>query len=169
LGYKLIKTKAMKNKKVIIVVGLIALAGVGFYLWNRSKNAGDTGADESSVGDKRTGGSASGGKATASNDVDDVDDVDESKSGSSSGTNIKDLKGKDKREFRKETRDVCAEKYGKGLFNKKYNDCKKRVKGGGVAFTGDFDDFQNDYIDFKGQVSNQFMFSNFENDLNMDL
>lgn len=154
----------MKNKKVIIVVGLIALAGVGFYLWNRSKNAGDTGADESSVGDKRTGGAVSGGKATASNDV---DDVDESKSGSSSGTNIKDLKGKEKREFRKETRDVCAEKYGK--YNKKYRDCKKRVKGGGVAFTGDFDDFQNDYIDFKGQVSNQFMFSNFENDLNMDL
>jgi hypothetical protein len=157
----------MKNKKVIIVVGLIALAGVGFYLWNRSKKAGDTGTDENSVGDKKTGGAVSGGKTTVSNDV--VDVVDESKEGSSSGTNIKDLKGKEKREFRKETRDVCAEKYGKGLVNKKYNDCKKRVKGGGVAFTGDFDDFQNDYIDFKGQVSNQFMFSNFENDLNMDL
>jgi hypothetical protein len=157
----------MKNKKLIIAVGLIALAGVGFYFWNRSKKSTDTDTDEKSVGGARTSGAtntSSGASDSESNSV-----TDESTEQGSSGTNIKDLKGKEKREFRKETRDICAEKYGKGVFNKKYNDCKKRVKGGGVAFTGDFDDFQNDYIDFKGQISNQFMFSNFDNDLDLDI
>lgn len=147
----------MKNKKVIIVVGLIALAGVGFYLWNKSK----TGANSDSSENKVDGTRSSDASDSESNNV-----TDESTEGGSSGTNIKDLKGKDKREFRKETRDICKEKYVRG---KDYRQCKSRVKGGGVAFTGDFDDFRNDYIDFKGQISNQFMFSNFDSDLNLDL
>jgi len=115
------------NKKVLLIVGLIAVAGVGYYFYTSSKKSigsggsGDGGSGDGGSGD---GGSGDGGTRSATN------------------TGIKGLKGADRKDFRQGTREVCKEKYGSG---KDYRDCKKRVKDGGVAFDGGFmDDFSDD-------------------------
>lgn len=156
----------MDKKKIIIIVGVLALAGIGYYIWNKSREKKDADSSDNQSGDKTS--SVTTGSSSVGNNSESNIDTEESKEQNSSGKNIKDLKGKEKREFRKETRDICKEKYGKG---KDYRDCKKRLKSGGVAFIGDFDDFNNDYIDFKGQVNNQYLFSSIQNDfgVNMDI
>jgi hypothetical protein len=128
----------MDKKKILIGVGLIALVGgISYYFYNKSKNTdtGDTSGDSEST--KST--SASQESAPA------IETATATATDSSTGTGIKGLKGSDRRDFRKETRATCEEKYGKG---KDYRDCKKRVKKGGVPFTGDFDEFEETYMDF---------------------
>jgi hypothetical protein len=139
----------MDKKKILIGVGLIALVGgISYYFYNKSKNTdtGDTSGDSEST--KST--SASQESAPA------IETATATATDSSTGTGIKGLKGSDRRDFRKETRATCEEKYGSG---KDYRQCKRRVKDGGVAFTGDFE----------GMINSQFMFSEFENGLDLDL
>lgn len=146
----------MNKKKILILIGVASIIGIGIYLFNRNKKPSQMNTtDDAEVNSKKVTDSAN---TTDSPNTTKIADV--------KGTNIKELKGKEKREFRKETRDICKEKYGKG---KDYRQCKSRVKKGGVAFIGDFDDFENDYIDFEGQVDNQTINSEFENSLNLDL
>ena len=128
----------MDKKKILIGVGLIALVGgISYYFYNKSKNTdtGDTSGDSEST--KST--SASQESAPA------IETATATATDSSTGTGIKGLKGSDRRDFRKDTRATCEEKYGKG---KDYRECKRRVKKGGVPFTGDFDEFEESYLDF---------------------
>jgi hypothetical protein len=112
------------DKKVIYIIGGLAVVGIGYYLYTRNKN-------KSLVGGATEGGTTEG-DATKSATAEDGATTPEGAT-PKTGQNIKDLKGKEKGAFRKDVRDICREKYGKG---KDYNQCKNRVKKGGVAFDG---------------------------------
>jgi len=119
------------DKKIIYIIGGVAVLGIGYYLYNRNKkksampstDATATEGGEAKSASAETGDTAPSGDAPAK-----------------AGQNIKDLKGKEKGAFRKDVRDMCKEKYGSG---KDYRECKKRVKGGGVAFDGS--DIQDEF------------------------
>ena len=119
------------DKKIIYIIGGVAVLGIGYYLYNRNKkksampstDATATEGGEAKSASAETGGDAPSGDAPAK-----------------AGQNIKDLKGKEKGAFRKDVRDMCKEKYGSG---KDYRECKKRVTGGGVAFDGS--DIQDEF------------------------
>jgi hypothetical protein len=130
----------MDKKKILIGVGLIALVGgISYYFYNKSKNSNTGNTDEDSGSTKSTSATNETSEAPA------TETATETATDSSTGTGIKGLKGSDRRDFRKDTRATCEEKFGKG---KDYRDCKKRVKKGGVPFTGDFDEFEESYLDF---------------------
>lgn len=132
----------MDKKKILIGVGLIALiGGISYYFYNKSKNTDTGGTNEDSGSTKST--SASQESAPASAPA--IETATATAIDSATSTGIKGLKGADRRDFRKETRATCEEKYGKG---KDYRECKRRVKKGGVPFTGDFDEFEESYMDF---------------------
>jgi len=112
------------DKKVIYIIGGLAVVGIGYYLYTRNKKKSlEVGATE---------GGATEGDATKSATAEDGATTPEGAT-PKTGQNIKDLKGKEKGAFRKDVRDICREKYGRG---KDYRQCKDRVKGGGVAFDG---------------------------------
>lgn len=119
------------NKKLIYIIGGVAVLGIGYYLYTRNKNksasattdATATEGGETKSASAETGATAPSGDAPAK-----------------AGQNIKDLKGKEKSAFRKDAREVCRDKYGKG---KDYRECLERVKGGGVAFDGS--DIQDEF------------------------
>lgn len=119
------------DKKVIYIIGGLAVVGIGYYLYTRNKN-------KSLVGGATEGG-ATEGDATKSATAEDGATTPEGAT-PKTGQNIKDLKGKEKRAYRKDVRDICREKYGRG---KDYNQCKDRVKKGGVAFDGS--DIQDEF------------------------
>jgi hypothetical protein len=152
----------MENKTIYYIIGGIAVLGIGFYFYNKSKNTdledknsedaeiektleNEEIANKKAVNEKIAEGKlASNDKFTAvklnlptsltgiSTPVTPSEPVD--------NTGIKGLKGSDRRDFRKETRATCEEKYGSG---RDYRQCKRRVKDGGVAFTGDFENSLN--------------------------
>jgi hypothetical protein len=134
----------MDKKKILIGVGFLALiGGVSYYFYNKSKkpNTGDTSEDSGSTK------STSASQESASAPAPSSESSTETATDSSTGTGIKGLKGSERRDFRKETRATCEEKYGRGI-GSGYTKCKKRVKKGGVPFTGDFDEFEETYMDF---------------------
>ena len=122
------------DKKVIYIIGGLAVVGIGYYLYTRNKNkstkggATEGGATEGGA----TEGGATEGGATKSASSEDGDTTPEG-STPKTGQKIKDLKGKEKRAYRKDVRHICKEKYNRG---KDFRECKKRVKDGGVAFDG---------------------------------
>jgi hypothetical protein len=121
----------MDKKKMIYIIGGIAVIGIGYYLYNKSqKKSAELGGDGSIQAGADTKGADAGADAGAT-----------TPEGSTpkAGQSIKDFKGKEKRGFRKDTRATCKEKYGSG---KDFRQCKDRVKGGGVAFDGGYDDEQ---------------------------
>lgn len=115
----------MDKKKMIYIIGGIAVIGIGYYLYNKSqKKSAELGGDGSIQAGADTKVADAGADAGATTPEG---------STTKAGQNIKDLKGKEKRGFRKDVRDICKEKYGSG---KDYRQCKNRVKDGGVAFDG---------------------------------
>jgi hypothetical protein len=125
------------NKKTLII-GFVSLAVIGtaVYFFTRKKDE-DTFEDEDifdSEGDLTSGSEKSLDTGTGTGTDTDTD-TDESKDFESQ--NIKDLKGSEKRDYRRDVKDICREKYGKG---KDYRQCKKRVKKGGVPFDGMYSD-----------------------------
>ena len=137
----------MDKKKILIGVGILVVAGVGFYFWNKSKNT-TGGAD---------GGAEGGAEAPA--------DATATKSAEAPA----DATATEKTPLttRKEKKQACGRK---PLNKKKRAEWQKCVDAGGTAsFEGDFDEFEKEYIDFEGEVDNQFMYSEFENSLNLDL
>ena len=119
------------NKKLIYIIGGVAVLGIGYYLYTRNKNKSAmvssdemaTEGGETKSASAETGGNAPSGDAPAQ-----------------AGQKLKDLKGKEKRAFRKDAREICREKYNRG---KDYRECLERVKGGGVAFDGS--DIQDEF------------------------
>jgi hypothetical protein len=130
----------MDNKKVLIFGGVIIALGVGFYLWNKSKNttSDSNGVADTTLADTNT-------KST--DDSTSSEQNAETESSAKNSKSIKDLKGKEKKDFKKSTKDICKEKYGKG---KDYRNCQKTVKGGGVAFDGNYYESTNDFTNFEG-------------------
>ena len=125
----------MDKKKMIYIIGGIAVIGIGYYLYNKSKKKStELGGDGSSEAGADTKGADAGAGANAGAGATTPEG-----STPKAGQNIKDLKGKEKRGFRKDTRATCKQKYGSG---KDFRECMKRVKGGGVAFDGGYDDEQ---------------------------
>jgi hypothetical protein len=126
----------MDKKKMIYIIGGIAVIGIGYYLYNKSKKKStELGGDGSSeAGADTKGADTKGADAGA-----DAGATTPEGSTPKAGQSIKDFKGKEKRGFRKDARTTCREKYGRG---KNFNQCMKRVKGGGVAFDGGYDDEQ---------------------------
>lgn len=122
------------DKKIIYIIGGVAVLGIGYYLYNRNKKK------SASASTDATEGSATEGGATKSASAETDASAPSGDTPAKAGINIKDLKGKEKRAFRKDVRDVCNEKYGRG---KDYMECKKRVKSGGVAFDGS--DIQDEF------------------------
>jgi len=131
----------MEKKTIIYIVGGIAVLGIGYYLYTKNKNKSATAQSGA------TEGGATEGDALKSATAEDGATTPEGAT-PKTGQNIKDLKGKEKGAFRKDTRDICKEKYGRG---KDFNQCKDRVKKGGVAFDGS--DIQDQ---FYSNVTNDF-------------
>jgi len=127
------------DKKIIYIFGGVAVLGIGYYLYNRNKKKSATASSDATAteGDATKSASAETGGNTPSGDTP-----------AKAGQNIKDLKGKEKRAFRKDVRNICNEKYGRG---KDYRKCKRRVKSGGVAFDGS--DIQDE---FYSEMTNDF-------------
>ena len=123
----------MEKKTIIYIVGGIAVLGIGYYLYTKNKNKSATAQSGA------TEGGATEGGATKSATAEDGAMTPEGAT-PKAGQNIKDLKGKEKGAFRKDTRELCREKYGKG---KDFNQCVERVKKGGVAFDGS--DIQDEF------------------------
>jgi len=172
----------MEKKTIYYIIGGIAVLGIGYYLYNKSKNANSesknsedsqTGnvlkeektaeqklADEKLANEKIAEAKLASRFTQSNRPVSIIERLNLLATATSAlpvqDTGIKGLRGEDRRDFRKETRATCEEKYGSG---KDYRQCKRRVKDGGVAFTGDFE----------GMIDNQFMFSEFENSLDLDL
>lgn len=117
---------------MIYIIGGIAVIGIGYYLYNKSKKKStELGGDGSSEAGADTKGADAGANEGAGATTPEG-------SAPKTGQSIKDFKGKEKRAFRKDTRATCKQKY-KG---KEFRECMKRVKGGGVAFDGGYDDEQ---------------------------
>lgn len=138
----------MDKKKIIIIVGVLAIAGIGYYLYNKSKKASETKQEEENEDASTTQTINAQKKSTKT---------------STSGTPKKELTSK------KEKRKACGRK---PLGKNKRAEWQKCVDAGGVAsFEGDLDDFAQYYMDFQGEIDNQFMFSEIQNDfgVNMDI
>ena len=154
----------MDKKKILIIVGVVAVAGIGFYLWNKSKKTAETGGAE--------GGGET--KAPTTNA--------ETKSAEATETTAT---AKKPLTSRKEKKKACGRR---PVLKKKRAEWQKCVDAGGSAFEGDeYDDFEGDYsnvisenydlfegeeyIDFDGEEEQlqSIIYSEFENNLNLDL
>jgi len=127
----------MDNKKILIGLGILAVAGIGFYFWNKNNKNTESGSEDGAELD--LGGVATSGKQTPDYSITASDDVLDDTSANSSLTT------------RKEKRKACGLKPLKA-FKKKRAMWEKCVAEGGIAsFDGsNFEDFQNDYMDFSG-------------------
>lgn len=148
----------MDKKKILIGLGVVALVGGIFYFYNKSKN---------------TEKGKSGDESTDSTDSKKVETPAISTPTESTPPTepVKVL------ETRKERRKACGIEPkkitgiltgGVAMINFKKRKAKWQacIDAGGVAsFEGDF----TDYIDFEGQVDSQFIFSEVESDLDLDL
>ena len=164
----------MEKKTIYYVIGGIAVLGIGYYFYNKSKKAGSEDSQEENVlkdenleEQKRANEKIAEAKlatrfTASAKPFSFQQKLNESLLATATsalpvqGEGIKGLRGEDRRDFRKDTRATCEEKYGSG---KDYRQCKRRVKDGGSPFEGDFE----------GMINSQFMFSEFENSLNLDL
>jgi len=124
----------MDKKNLIYIVGGLIVVGIGYYIFKSTKGEDSSNGEETKSIGGGDGGSGSGGDGGSSGG--------DGTTPTSTNTGIKGLKGKDRSDFRKDTRTICQEKYGSG---KDFRDCKERVRKGGVAFDGGFmDDFADD-------------------------
>ena len=135
----------MDKKKILIIVGVVAVIGIGYYMYNKSKKSAEGGAE---------GGAEAPADATTKS--------------AEAPADATTTTAKAPLTTRKEKKKACGRK---PLNKTKKAEWQKCVDAGGTAsFEGsDFDQFENDYIDFEGEVDNQFMYSDFDNSLNLDL
>ena len=115
----------MDKKKILIIVGVVAVIGIGYYMYNKSKKSAEGGAE---------GGAEA--PADANTKIADAT-TDATTTAKAPLTN------------RKEKKKACGRK---PINKNKKAEWQKCVDAGGVAsFDGsDFDSFENDYMDFSG-------------------
>lgn len=148
----------MDKKKILIGLGAIALIGGIYYFYNKSKTTD---------------------KVNSSGESTDGTDTKKSETPATStptelATTTEPAKSLATRKERRKACGIEPKKItgvltgGVAMINFKKRKAKWQacIDSGGVAsFEGDF----TDYIDFEGQVDNQFMFSEFESNLDLDL
>jgi hypothetical protein len=124
----------MDKKKILIGVGFLALiGGVSYYFYSKSKKPADSNEDSGSA--KYTSASEESMKQPPTGNSLSVSSVDKL-----AGEPVKVL------ETRKEKRKACGIK---PLFKKKKALWERCVAEGGIAsFEGDFDEFEESYMDF---------------------
>lgn len=137
----------MDKKKIFIGLGIIAVIGGIYYFYNKNKNANTGNSGDTGTTDSEKPATQGAGTTTTESAV-------------TTAT-------KKALTSRKEKKKAC----GRRPLNKtKRAEWQKCVDAGGTSeFEGDFDAFQYEYMDFEGQVDNQFMFSEFESNLDLDL
>jgi hypothetical protein len=124
----------MDNKKIFIIGGVLVALGVGYYFWNKSKNA--NGGTE--------GGTEGGAEVTTKAPADST----ATKGAESSTDETTSTTTKAPLTKRKDKRKACGRK---PINKQKRAEWQKCVDAGGKAsFEGDFDEWQNDYMDFEG-------------------
>jgi hypothetical protein len=125
----------MDKKKILIGLGILAAAGIGFYFWNKSKKPAEVGATDNTRG-AATGG-VEGATRTSADDTTNTDNVPEKALEKAPLTT------------RKEKRKACGLR---PLLKKRRALWQRCVDEGGIAsFDGsDFEQFENDYVDFSG-------------------
>ena len=117
----------MDKKKIFIIGGVVlAVAGIGYYFWNKSKKASEGGAE--------------GGAEGTTTPTDATAKTEEKAPETSAKAPLN---------TRKEKKKACGRK---PLNKKKREEWQKCVDAGGTAsFEGsDFDQWENDYMDFSG-------------------
>jgi hypothetical protein len=116
----------MDKKKILIIVGIVAVGGIGFYLWNKSKKTAEGGAEAPADATTKTADAPADATKSA-----------ETPAPSKAPLNT-----------RKEKKKACGRK---PLNKNKKAEWQKCVDAGGTAsFEGDFDQWENDYMDFSG-------------------
>ena len=128
----------MDKKKILIIGGIVAvIGGIGFYMWSKSKKSADE------IGGE-TGGATGGATGGKSAEKPSEAPAPATETASASAVAVaKPLS------TRKEKRKACGRK---PVLPKKRAEWQKCVDAGGVAsFEGsDFDQWENDYMDFSG-------------------
>ena len=115
----------MDKKKIIIIVGVVAVVGIGLYMWNKSKKSAEGDAEAPTDATKSAEAPADATKSA------------EAPAPSKAPLNT-----------RKEKKKACGRK---PVLKKKKEEWQKCVDAGGTAsFEGDFDQWQSDYMDFDG-------------------
>lgn len=115
----------MDKKKILIIVGVVAVIGIGYYMYNKSKKSAEGGAE---------GGAEAPADATTKSAEAPADATTPAKAPLTT---------------RKEKKKACGRK---PLNKTKKAEWQKCVDAGGTAsFEGsDFDQWENDYMDFSG-------------------
>ena len=119
------------DKKKMLIIGIIAIAGIGYYMYTKSKKP-TTDESDSGTGDSGTGtGTGDSGTGTGATETGATETA-TTKSGG-----IKPL------ETRKDKKKACGRR---PLSKKKREEWQKCVDSGGVAsFDGDYDNFDDNF------------------------
>jgi hypothetical protein len=122
------------DKKKMLIIGIIAIAGIGYYMYTKSKkpttDESDSGTGDSGTGDSGTG-TGTGATETGTTETGTTETA-TTKSGG-----IKPL------ETRKDKKKACGRR---PLIKKKREEWQKCVDSGGVAsFDGDYDNFDDNF------------------------
>ena len=139
----------MNKKYILIGVGILAVAGIGFYFWNKSKNATDGGVAE--------GGTEGGTEASAdSTTKSTTPSATPSSTPTSTPSATPSATPKPVLETRKDKRKACCRK---PILKKKKEEWQKCIDAGGVAsFEGLSEMYQQNIIrekSFAEQVINR--------------
>jgi LPXTG-motif cell wall-anchored protein len=145
----------MDKKKLLIIGGVLLVAGAGIYFWKKSKDGTSSDSDDNSTGSKSDGSTKS---TTATAPTTASAPVTETTAPATETTApAKTLN------TRKEKRKACGRR---PALKKKRTEWQQCVDAGGEAsFEGDFDGFQRDYMDFQGVGS----YSSFQSQFDIDL
>lgn len=127
----------MDKKKIFIIGGVVLALGVGFYFWNKSKNA---------TGD--LSGGADGGNTPADSTTKNADGTPVDGTSTESTPANQTASTKAPLTNRKEKKKACGRK---PVLKNKKAEWQKCVDAGGVAsFEGDNSQWKDNYMDFEG-------------------
>ncbi len=141
----------MNKKTIMYIIGGVAVVGIGYYLWNKSKKSAE---EKPSIDNKNTKVATDEGATNVATDEgatnvatnEDKTKIvkltkDELKSKLESGCGKKPLRRKNKDKYAKCRSDLTAKLKSQGLV----------AFDGSYSFVGsDFDQFRDDYVDFSG-------------------
>ncbi len=132
----------MNKKTIMYIIGGVAVVGIGYYLWNKSKKSAE---EKPSIDNKNTKVATDEGATNVATNEDKTKIVkltkDELKSKLESGCGKKPLRRKNKDKYAKCRSDLTAKLKSQGLV----------AFDGSYSFVGsDFDQFRDDYVDFSG-------------------
>jgi hypothetical protein len=124
------------DKKKMLIIGIIAIAGIGYYMYTKSKKP-TTDESDSGTGDSGTGtGTGDSGTGTGTTETG-TTETGATETATTKSGGIKPL------ETRKDKKKACGRR---PLIKKKREEWQKCVDSGGVAsFDGDYDNFDDNF------------------------